>query len=102
LRGATTVAIDTAQIVLMDQSLAQLPFLFDLGCDLDRNLRTSFLMSIGTGIAIISGVWLLQMGLVGSLFISRLSVAAVFGNTMLPVLKYRHIENRPIANGLFL
>jgi Cu2+-exporting ATPase len=102
LRGATTVAIDTAQIVLMDQSLAQLPFLFDLGCDLDRNLRTSFLMSIGTGIAIISGVWLLQMGLVGSLFISRLSVAAVFGNTMLPVLKYRHIENRPIENGLFL
>jgi Cu2+-exporting ATPase len=102
LRGATTVAIDTAQIVLMDQSLAQLPFLFDLGCDLDRNLRTSFLLSIGTGVSIISGVWLLQMGLVGSLFISRLSVAAVFGNTMLPVLKYRHIENRHIENGLFL
>ena len=89
LRGATTVATDTAQIVLMDQSLAQLPFLFDLGCDLDRNLRTSFMMSIGTGISIISGVWLLNMGLVGSLFISRLSIAAVFGNTMLPVLKYR-------------
>ena len=89
LRGATTVATDTAQIVLMDQSLAQLPFLFELGCDLDRNLRTSFMMSIGTGISIISGVWLLNMGLVGSLFISRLSIAAVFGNTMLPVLKYR-------------
>ena len=47
------------------------------------------MMSIGTGISIISGVWLLNMGLVGSLFISRLSIAAVFGNTMLPVLKYR-------------
>jgi len=89
LRGATTVATDTAQIVLMDQSLEQLPFLFALGRDLDYNLRTSFLMSISTGIIIISGVWLLHLGLVGSLFISRLSLAAVFGNTMLPVLKYR-------------
>lgn len=89
LRGATTVATDTAQIVLMDQTLAQLPFLFDLGRDLDRNLRTSFLLSIGTGVSIISGVWFLKMGLVGSLFLSRLSIAAVFGNTMLPVLKYR-------------
>lgn len=89
LRGATTVATDTAQIVLMDQSLEQLPFLFALGRDLDYNLRTSFLMSISTGIIIISGVWLLHLGLVGALFISRLSLAAVFGNTMLPVLKYR-------------
>src|SRR5690606_33232643 len=42
LRGATTVATDTAQVVLMDGTLRNLPQLFTLAERFDRNVRTSF------------------------------------------------------------
>lgn len=39
IRGASTVATDTAQIVLMDRSLAQLPYLFAMGRQFSGHMK---------------------------------------------------------------
>ncbi len=46
LRGATTIAMDTAQIVLMNGDLSQLPYLFDLSREFNRNLNRAFISTI--------------------------------------------------------
>lgn len=86
LRGATTIATDTAQIVLMEQSLRQLPRLFDLSHRLERNLMTSFGLSIGTGVVIISGALLFQMGIGAAITFGALAGLGILGNAMTPLL----------------
>jgi Cu2+-exporting ATPase len=41
IRGASTVATDTAQIILMDQSLKQLTYLFDMAEQFDTSMKTT-------------------------------------------------------------
>ena len=46
LRGATTIATDTAQIVLMKSDLTQLISLFELSEAFDQNIKRSFMMTV--------------------------------------------------------
>ena len=67
MSGATTVAVDTAQIVLMDGSLAQLPHVFQIAEEFRQNMRVNLLAStVPCGVMV-----------VGSLF---------FGLTLLPAM----------------
>ncbi|MEM7532178.1 MAG: heavy metal translocating P-type ATPase [Chloroflexota bacterium] len=45
LRGSTTIAMDTAQIVLMDESLQQLRYLFQLVQKYEKNSQENYLIS---------------------------------------------------------
>lgn len=89
LRGATTVATDTAQLVLMDASLAQLPGLFDLAADFDRNMKAGFAAAIVPGFFIFGGVFLAHMGLIGSIVVYNLSLLANVGIAIAPAFKQR-------------
>ncbi|MDD5033380.1 MAG: heavy metal translocating P-type ATPase [Methylococcaceae bacterium] len=86
LRGATTIATDTAQIVLMEQSLDQLPLLFDLALRLERNLMTSFGLSVGTGGVIVGGVFFLHAGIGAVVGFGSFALLGIVGNAMLPLL----------------
>ena len=86
LRGATTAATDTAQIVFMEESLHQLPFLFTLGDEFDSNIKLGFVSSIVPGVSIIGGALLFHWGLAASLGIWVLSFAANLGIAMRPLL----------------
>ena len=55
LRGASTAATDTAQIVLMGQGLEQLPFVFQLASEFDANMKAGFAVAVGQGIVVIGG-----------------------------------------------
>ncbi len=87
LRGATSVATDTAQIVFMDTTLNQLPALLDLAGQFDLNMKTGFAVAMIPGFFIIGGVFLTGMGLVGSLVIYNASLLAGVGVAMLPLLQ---------------
>lgn len=86
LAGASTVATDTAQVVLMDGSLTQLVDLFDLAAGLDSNLRRTLIAGIATSAAIVGGVFVFHLGLAGAMALNALGMAASFGNAMLPAL----------------
>lgn len=85
VRGFTSAEQEAAHVILMGQSLAQLPLFIDLSQRLDFNLETSFKMSVATGGGIIGGVFLLHGGIAGMAALSLLANIAITGNTMLPL-----------------
>ncbi|MEM7124724.1 MAG: heavy metal translocating P-type ATPase [Chloroflexota bacterium] len=91
LGGASTVAMDTAQIILLDRGLSHLPYLFDLVKNYNRNMERSFsILSLST-----------LMGIGGALFWGFRPDAAIaanwagfiigLSNSMLPL--FRPLEN---------
>ncbi|MGQ4807056.1 Potassium-transporting ATPase ATP-binding subunit [Candidatus Entotheonellaceae bacterium PAL068K] len=88
LRGATTVAIDTAQIVLTDQSLHQLTRLFDFTDEFDANLKAGFATAIVPGAINIGGVFLFHWGILTALAVSNLGLLTSLGIAMLPLLRH--------------
>lgn len=86
LRGASTAATDTAQIVLMDGSLCHLVALLDLGREYQTNMRGNLLMSTVPSVICIGGVYLLKWGVVTAIMLYNASIVGSMGNAMLPVL----------------
>jgi len=64
LSGASTVAKDTAQVVLMDRTLQRLPGLFALAERFKDNMELSFKLTGAPVLASAGGVWLLNLGLI--------------------------------------
>lgn len=88
LQGASTIAIDTAQIILMKQDLNQLTALFETAHGLNANMQVNVLLSFASGIACLGGIYLLNYGIIQtSLLTFGISVAGI-GNAMLPLVRY--------------
>jgi Cu2+-exporting ATPase len=91
LRGASTAATDTAQIILMDQSLQQLCPLFDLSQEFSTTLDNSFnliLIPVALGIG---GIYLAGFQVVHVLLLKQLFTLVSLGNVMWPLQKYRKL-----------
>lgn len=98
LSGATSVATDTAQAILMDGSLTHLCDLFDVARKLRNNLwRSLFLVTVPSAISVGGAIfWGLRLG--GSYLIIYSSFALALANAMLPGLgagKNRETNRRP-------
>lgn len=89
LRGATTIATDTAQIVLMDASLNQLPHLFDIARDFEHNMRANLMITLAPGVFCIGGVFFLHFGVLASIIIYNVGLVAGVTNAVLPALQNR-------------
>lgn len=85
LRGATSIATDTAQIVLMDQTLAQLPYLFTMGQEFHLNQNACLAANIVPGAIMISGALLSVVTVTSAPFISFSGMLAGLGIAMLPL-----------------
>ena len=86
VQGFARAAQEPAQIVLMGQSLLQLPLFFDLSRQLDSNQDTSFMLSVATGVGIIGGVFLFHAGIAAMAALNLIGNLAITSNTMLPLL----------------
>jgi len=95
LRGSTTVAMDTAQIVLMDTTLEQLPLLFQLAKEMESNLKTTHTLAIVPGLGIWAGVFFLHLGILGATLIFEASLWAGIANAMRPLLTYQENGKEP-------
>lgn len=87
LRGASTIATDTAQIVLMDASLDRLNDLFDLASEYGTNMRFNYVASMAPGMVVIGGVFLLNFGVITSIMLYNLGLLAGVANAMSPLLR---------------
>lgn len=88
LRGASTAATDTAQIILMDGNLNKLKPLFEIANAFEANMRTNYLTSIVPGAICLGGVFLFNMGVVGGLVVYYTAKIVGLTNTMLPLIKH--------------
>ena len=92
LRGASSIATDTAHIVFLEEGLAKLCELRDIARDLDRNVKRSWSMILAPNIACIAGVFTMGFGIMASVVTNNVAALAALGNGMLPLRKVAQIE----------
>ncbi len=87
LSGASTVATDTAQVILMDGDLAKIESLFEISKAFEKNMQTNYLNSMIPGVITLTGVFALHMGVVGALIVYFTSEIFALTNCMMPLIK---------------
>ena len=92
LRGASSIATDTAHIVFLEEGLAKLCELRDISKDLDRNVKRSWNLILAPNIACIVGVFTMGFGIMASVVTNNVAALAALGNGMLPLRKVAQIE----------
>jgi Cu2+-exporting ATPase len=98
LRGASTLATDTAEVILLDESLNQLPRLFDLARECSTNTRVAMAAVLVPSILSAGGVFLFGFGFAAARLLNVAGLAAGVGAAMLPLATHRvppaHAESR--------
>ncbi|MBM4200185.1 MAG: heavy metal translocating P-type ATPase, partial [Gammaproteobacteria bacterium] len=92
LRGATSIATDTAHIVFLEQSLGKLCELRDISRALDANIARSWAMIIAPNVACIAGVFTLGFGIGASVLTNNVAALAALANGILPMRKVKLLE----------
>lgn len=96
LRGATTIATDTAQIILMDGSLNSLEKMFNIAREFDRNMKSNFYISTVPTAICIGGIIIFHWGIVLGLMLAISSLFIGLLNAIRPLLKDQYTKNRII------
>ena len=94
LAGASTVATDTAGIILMDGTLSQLVPLFGIGEEFKSTVERGIVMSVVPGIVCIGGVFFLHWGVVTTLLLYQINLASNMLNAMWPMLPYQRKKSQ--------
>ena len=92
LRGASSIATDTAHIVFLEEGLAKLCELRDIARELDRNVKRSWSMILAPNIACIAGVFTMGFGIMASVVTNNVAALAALANGVLPLRKVAQIE----------
>ena len=91
LCGASTIATDTAQIILMEGDLRRLKSLFEISKSFEANMQNNYLASMVPGAITMAGVFFFHMGIIGSLLVYYSSKMVGLTNTMLPLAKHEKL-----------
>ncbi|MCI5144959.1 MAG: HAD family hydrolase, partial [Candidatus Electrothrix sp. AR3] len=86
LRGASMIAMDTAEVLLMDENLSQLIDLLDVAEKLHNNMRTNLFLTIVPGVTCVTGIFLFHFGVLSSLVLYNFGLVAGVGNAMWPLI----------------
>lgn len=92
LRGATSIATDTAHIVFMEQGLGKLCELRDIARDLDRNIKRSWAMIVAPNVACVAGVFALGFGIGASVLTNNVAALGALANGVWPMRKVAQLE----------
>ncbi|MGK5092589.1 heavy metal translocating P-type ATPase [Deltaproteobacteria bacterium TL4] len=89
LQGASSAAVDTAGIILMDRTLNQLCPLFDLAKDMKQNMKNSFYAAVVPGTIGVTGVFFFHFQIYSSIFLYMIAGGVGALNAMMPVLQHK-------------
>jgi Cu2+-exporting ATPase len=92
LRGATTIATDTAHIVFLEQGLGKLCELRDIARNLDHNIRRSWGMILVPNAACVVGVFSLGLGVGFSVLTNNVAALGALVNGILPMREVAKLE----------
>lgn len=88
IRGASTVATDAAQIVLMGKTLNKLPFLFNMGQEFNGHMKKIVTTVITPCVVSVGGsIMFFNLGLIQSFIFPQIGLLAGIAVAMRPVLK---------------
>lgn len=92
LRGASTIATDTAQIVFMEERLSRILDLRDISRDLEKNVRRSWQMILWPNGFCVAGAFFLGFGIMHSMIFNNVSALFALGNGLLPLRKVAELQ----------
>lgn len=92
LRGASSVATDTAQVVFMEDSLIKLLQLHDVSRDLQRNISTSWGMIVGPNVICVAGAFLAGFGVMHSMLFNQIGGMLALANGLRPLRKAAQVR----------
>ena len=92
LRGASSIATDTAQIVFLEGGLSKLCDLRDIARDLDRNVNRSWSMIVAPNLTNVVGVFTMGFGIMTSVVTNNVSALFALANGLLPLRKVARAE----------
>lgn len=96
LRGATTIATDTAQIVLMEANLNQLVCLLELAKGYNKNIKVNFIISISYSALYITGAYLFGWPLLVAILIEQSTSLIGLYNVLQPLIKEEDYKDLPL------
>lgn len=89
LKGASSAATDTAQIIFMDGTLNPLTNLLYFSDEFEHTMHNNLLLSVVPGVLNIAGVYLLHFGIAASMGLFYTGTATGLINTVLPLAKHQ-------------
>ena len=92
LRGASSIATDTANIVFLEGGLSKLCDLSDIARDLDRNVNRSWSMIVAPNVTNVVGVFTMGFGIMTSVVTNNVSALFALANGLLPLRKIARAE----------
>lgn len=92
LRGASTIATDTAHIVFMEEGLTKLLDVRDIARSLDHNIKRSWTMIIIPNAMCIVGAFTMGFGVMISVLMNNVTAIAALANGMAPLRQLKHIR----------
>jgi heavy metal translocating P-type ATPase len=87
LRGASTIATDTAQVVFMEESLAKIVQLRDISQSLQKNIDRSWGLIIVPNAICVTGAFLAGFGVMHSMVFNQIGAVVALANGLLPLRK---------------
>lgn len=96
LKGASTAATDTAQIVFMDGTLKHLTQLFERVDEFKEIMRRAVVIDFTPGIVTIAGVFFWHFGVAISLIILYLNILLGIGNILWPLVRQQQTLLGPV------
>jgi heavy metal translocating P-type ATPase len=87
LRGASSIATDTAHVVFMEPGLGKLCELLDIAANLRRNVRTSWRLILVPNILCVVGVFTLGFGIAASVLTNNVAALGALINGVWPMRK---------------
>ncbi len=103
LRGASSIATDTAQVVLMDESLGKVLQLLDISRDLHRVVNRCWLLIIVPNLVCIAGAFVAGFGVAHSMVFNQIGGMLAVANGLSPLRKVARVraakERRALAEG---
>ena len=91
LQGASTLATDTAEIILMDESLNQLCRLFDIAQEFNTNMKMTMAAIFLPSILCVGGVLLFNFAFAQARVLNVVGLVTGVGAAMLPLLTHRAV-----------
>jgi len=92
LRGASTIATDTANIVFMEEGLTKLLDVRDIARSLDNNIKRSWTMIIIPNAMCIVGAFTMGFGVMISVLMNNVTAIAALANGMAPLRQLKQIR----------
>jgi Cu2+-exporting ATPase len=83
LSGASQVATDTAQVVLLDRGIAHLPLLFEIASGINTHMNNQIAATLGVSIVGVSGIFLLGWGIAPIMILNMISLLATLGYSLI-------------------